>query len=46
VHAKPIPELEAQMKAFPKTLHDDRIDVVAIGVEYFTKGFPGVVAVR
>lgn len=46
VHAKPIPELEAQMKAFPKTLHDDRIDAVAIGVEFFTKGFPGVVAVR
>ena len=39
VHAKPIPELEAQMKAYPKTLHDDQIDVVALGVQYFTEGF-------
>jgi predicted phage terminase large subunit-like protein len=45
VHAKLIPELEAQMKAYPRTLHDDRIDAVAIGVEYFVKGFPGAAAV-
>lgn len=46
VHAKPMPELEAQMKAYPDTLHDDQIDVVALGAQYFTKGFPGLVAVR
>jgi len=35
VHARPISTLEAQMKAYPKTLHDDQIDAVALGKEYF-----------
>jgi hypothetical protein len=45
VHLRPFPELETQMKAYPRTLHDDRIDVVAIGDEYFTGAFRGVQAV-
>jgi hypothetical protein len=35
VHARRLPSLEAQMKAYPKAMHDDRIDAVCIGVEYF-----------
>lgn len=41
VHARPMPTLEAQMKAYPKTLHDDRIDVVALADEYFCGELPG-----
>lgn len=41
VHARPIPGVEAQMKAYPKTLFDDRIDVVCLGTEYFYDELPG-----
>lgn len=41
VHARPIPGVESQMKAYPKTLFDDRIDVVCLGVEYFNDELPG-----
>lgn len=41
VHARPIPQLEAQQKAYPKTLHDDRIDATCLGVEYFYGELPG-----
>lgn len=41
VHARPIPGVEAQMKAYPKTLFDDRIDVVALGVEWFNDELTG-----
>jgi predicted phage terminase large subunit-like protein len=35
VHARPLGSLEAQMKAYPRVLHDDQIDAVCLGVEHF-----------
>jgi phage terminase large subunit-like protein len=35
VHARAHPSLEQQMLAYPKVMHDDQIDVVALGVAYF-----------
>jgi phage terminase large subunit-like protein len=35
VHARPITGLEKQLKSYPKVMHDDRIDAVCLGVEYF-----------
>lgn len=35
VHARPITTLESQMASYPKTMHDDQIDVVCLGKEYF-----------
>lgn len=40
VHARSIPGVEAQMKSYPKVLTDDRIDVVALAVEYFRGELP------
>ena len=37
VHVKPLPELEAQMLAFPNVLNDDMVDAVGAGVAYFLK---------
>lgn len=34
-HAKPMPELESQMTAFPNVLNDDMVDAVGAGVEFF-----------
>ncbi|QEQ93585.1 terminase [Streptomyces phage Zuko] len=36
-HAKPLPELEAQMLAFPNVLNDDMVDAVGAGVAFFLK---------
>lgn len=36
-HAKPLPELEAQMLAFPNVLNDDMVDAVGGGVSFFLK---------
>lgn len=33
VHRRELATLETQMKAYPRTMHDDQIDVVAMGVE-------------
>lgn len=35
VHARPISTLESQMFSYPRVLHDDLIDAVAIGVEHW-----------
>lgn len=35
VHARPISGLEAQMLSYPNVLHDDQLDVVALGVEHW-----------
>jgi hypothetical protein len=34
-HVGPMPELEAQMCAFPNVLNDDMVDAVGAGVEFF-----------
>lgn len=34
-HTKPLPELEAQMLAFPNVLNDDMVDAVGAGVSFF-----------
>lgn len=34
-HTKPMPELEAQMLAFPNVLNDDMVDAVGAGVSFF-----------
>jgi phage terminase large subunit-like protein len=39
VFVRPFPEAESQMKAYPKTVHDDRIDVIALGDEYFRQRY-------
>jgi len=36
-HVKPLPELEAQMLAFPNVLNDDMVDAVGAGVAFFLK---------
>lgn len=36
-HIKPLPELEAQMCAFPNVLNDDMVDAVGAGVSFFLK---------
>jgi predicted phage terminase large subunit-like protein len=35
LHAKPLPALEAQMVSFPRVPHDDVVDAVVTGVNYF-----------
>lgn len=36
-HIRPMPELEAQMCAFPNVLNDDMVDAVGAGVSFFLK---------
>jgi phage terminase large subunit-like protein len=36
-HIQPMPELEAQMCAFPNVLNDDMVDAVGAGVSFFLK---------
>lgn len=38
VHAQPIPQLESLLCSYPHVLHDDQIDVVALGAQYFIDG--------
>lgn len=40
VHTRVIPGVEAQMKSYPNTLTDDRIDVVCLGVEHYHGELP------
>lgn len=42
VHAKPISTLEAQQLSYPNVMHDDQIDVVALGAQYFIDGLEQV----
>lgn len=37
VHAKSMPAAESQMKAFPAVVHDDMVDALSAGVNYFLK---------
>lgn len=42
VHARPISTLESLMCSYPHVLHDDQLDVVALGAQYFIDGLAKV----
>lgn len=37
VHAKSMPAVESEMKAFPAVVHDDQVDAISAAVNYFLK---------
>lgn len=42
VHARPISTLESLMCSYPNVMHDDQLDVVALGCQYFIDGLDKV----